>query len=257
MKSLNQEILNQNKKVEGINAMLHWAFLNQHGKFRQSGDLESPQDAVAVGQKVKLQIRESYYIRHYGLRAWQSIEKALIYGKSPVLCLVELDGDIDDDVEGSYASELTVLAMADVRNVLREFTLRCVEQSILTIEDPLPLIRNVLSLEQKAIGDDEEHLRAAKTKADSATNALKALSEAAGMWSETYRGNYVSSFAKIVCEVADAASESAVINADGDFERVWDKVYNQVKETLFAELTKRIMEMPEFSAWDNLVANTQ
>jgi hypothetical protein len=92
----------------------YWHFLNEDRRLA-NGD----------GRKVK--VGETYRVEgqpqlcHRGLHASKRLIDALFYAPGPVLCKVQLGGVVVHGDDKAVATERTVLAMADVTDILRAF----------------------------------------------------------------------------------------------------------------------------------------
>lgn len=78
---------------------------------------------VKVGKTYKVDCKP--VLCESGLHACKRLIDALGYAPGPILCKVELGGTIIHDLDKSVATERTVVAMADVSDVLRDFARRC------------------------------------------------------------------------------------------------------------------------------------
>ena len=109
-----------------------WHFLAE-GKKLRNGDGRD----VIVGEWMAARMPARYptpTLCESGMHASKRVIDALQYALSPMLCRVELRGQIVDGEDKSTAMERRVLWMADVDKTLRLFAIWCAERAIETAE---------------------------------------------------------------------------------------------------------------------------
>jgi hypothetical protein len=73
-----------------------------------------------------------------GLHASRRIIDALKYAPGPIICRVELSGEIIYDTDKAVARHRKVIWMLDATNVLHEFACRCAEDALALVGNPDP-----------------------------------------------------------------------------------------------------------------------
>ena len=163
-----------------------------------------------------------------GFHASVNIMDALNYAPGPIICRVELSGDIIKGDAKCVASERTVIAMADVTNVLHEFACWSAERALKRVDNPDP--RSVAAIEAK-----RKWLRGeiTTTQLDAAWNAAW---NAAGSAAGSAARDAASAAWNAAWNAASAAGNAASAARDA----AWDaerraqsrKLTKMVKETL-------------------------
>ena len=103
--------------------MLAWHFLPEGRRLRWGTSEE-----VKPGQKLTVEppLRMCYHGLHASVRAIDAIR----YAPGPIVCRVELSGEIIEDRDKVCATERTCLWMADATRTLHEFAIWCAEGAL-------------------------------------------------------------------------------------------------------------------------------
>jgi hypothetical protein len=83
---------------------------------------------AVVGKTIK--VRGKLSLCNHGLHASKRVLDALEYAPGAVVCRVQLSGKIIEGDDKACASERTVVAVADIGDILHEFACWCAEQSL-------------------------------------------------------------------------------------------------------------------------------
>ncbi len=104
--------------------VLGWHWLHNNGCLRYA-----PYSKVEVGQT--LTAKGPLKLCENGMHASRRALDALQYAPGPIICRVELSGELLEGIDILCARRRKVLAMSDATRVLHEFACWCVEQALL------------------------------------------------------------------------------------------------------------------------------
>jgi len=107
-----------------VNKTLAWHFLPEDRKLRWGTEEE-----VVPGQK--LIVKPPLHMCRHGLHAGIRAIDALTYAPGPVVCRVELGGEILEDEDKCCATERTCVWLADASEVLHRFACWCAERVLM------------------------------------------------------------------------------------------------------------------------------
>lgn len=102
---------------------------------------------VKTGRVYKVKKDRNLEMCKYGLHASKRLIDALRYAPGPVVCRVELRGEIEHDEDKSVAYERKVLSILDATNILHEFACRCAEDALKLVKNPDP--RSIAAIKAK------------------------------------------------------------------------------------------------------------
>ena len=208
------------------NVVLAWHFLPALGQL-SNGDKRP----VVVGETLKHSGKVC--ICESGLHASVDILDALSYRVGPVLCRVEVWGDLQklpDKVCGRFRR---CLSMRDVTHQLQEFALLCAEHVLPVFEKHFPedrRARNCLEVTRRYLAGKAtaEELSSARTVARTAADASVA-AHVADAADAAYAAAYAadaadaSVAAHVAAAAADAAADAAYAADSRNAERAWQR----------------------------------
>ena len=117
--------------------MIAWHWIREDKKTRYD---ERP---IRVGRWMKA--RGEIEMCEKGMHGSIKILDALQYAPGPIVCRVEIDGEIECGSDKIVGRRRKVLWMLDATNVLHEFACRCAEDALALIKKPDP--RSVEAIE--------------------------------------------------------------------------------------------------------------
>ena len=213
--------------------MLAWHFLAEDKRLGYNdGRL------VEVGQT--LECEGEPVLCSNGMHGSARLIDALRYASGPIVCRVEIDGDV---IEGKYklcGRRRTVLWMLDATRLLHEFACWCAEDALALVEQPDA--RSVAAIEAKRrwlngeITDEE--LAAARAAARDAASAAAEAVARDDAWSAAEAASRAAAW-----DVAWSAARDAARAAAGDdaWDAARDKQNKRLTEMVMAEHEKEGM----------------
>lgn len=198
-----------------MNKTLAWHFLRDDCKMRFKPE-------VMVKPDVEYKAELPLSICKNGLHASEQIIDALFYAPGPVVCRVELSGEIIKSDDKICAEKRKVLWMYNAANVLHEFACIVAEQALLkereSGREPDPCSWRAIEVKRRWLNGESssEDLAAARTAAMWAALRATWAAEVAAAWS---------------------ASKAAVSKAVGAASRA--AAYAETREIAWAAITKR------------------
>lgn len=141
---------------------------------------------VKAGRTYKVSRDKPLSLCKYGLHASKRCIDALKYSPGPVVCRVELLGEIRHDTDKSVAYERSVLWTLDAEMILHEFACRCAEGALKQVDNPDP--RSIAAIKAKRdwmagkITDSELAAAEAAVKAAAWITARNAAVSAYAAW---------------------------------------------------------------------------
>jgi len=148
----------------------------------------APYTAVSVGQTLTA-TEKPLELCAYGLHASLDLWDSLMYAPGPVLCRVELSGEILYSDDKLCASHRRVLTMHDMTAVLQEFACRCAEAALFAEREagrePDARSWEVIEVARRhSRGEaDNSEMKAAASAAKSAAESAAASAAASAAWS--------------------------------------------------------------------------
>ncbi len=187
----------------------------------------------------------------YGLHASAHVFDALRYAPGPILCRVELGGEILRAPDKVCAERRTVLEMRDVSDDLHRFAIWCARRALDRVDEPDPRSVGALDVKERWLeGQASDHeLRggaaggyAAYVAASAAASADAADAAASASAADADYADYAASVAYVACVAADAAAAKAAVGADYSAERAAAKAAAKAAERKAQrrELARRI-----------------
>ena len=164
-----------------MNKILAWHFLQDDCKMRFNSD-------ITVKPGVEYKATLPLIMCENGLHASERIIDALNYAPGPVVCRVELSGEMIKDEDKICAENRKVLWMYDATNVLHEFACAVAEQALLkgreSGKEPDPRSWQAIKVKRRwlkgeASSEELEAARAAAWEAWEAREAAEATAWAA------------------------------------------------------------------------------
>lgn len=148
----------QSKPVEA------WHFLQENRRLQFA-----PHTIVAPGKT--LSAKGKLVMCENGMHASKRIRDALMFAPGPIVCRVELSGEILHDSDKSCARNRRVLWMLDATNILHEFACRCATDALALVETPDPRSVAAVAAKRAWLRDeiDDAELAAARAAAWAAT----------------------------------------------------------------------------------------
>ena len=146
-----------------------WHFLGADKRLRHD-DEYSDGRPVVVGEWMAAQMPEGYtapVLCESGMHASKRAIDALRYAPGPILCRVELRGELAEGTDKATAIERRVLWMADADRMLREFAIWCAEQAIETVAK----LDGLTDLDRKALDAGRECNRIGRLYLDGKASA--------------------------------------------------------------------------------------
>ena len=142
--------------------MKAWHFLCEDRRTQHTGEL------VEAGTVLRASAKP-LRLCAYGLHASEKALDALHFAPGPVVCRVELSGDILRGTDKVCASERKVLSVDTADPVLHEFACWCAERALTQVVHPDP--RSVDAIAAKRVGVRGEAMEAAVRAAREASTA--------------------------------------------------------------------------------------
>lgn len=98
---------------------------------------------------------------------------ALHYAKGPIVCRVEIEGDIVQGNDKLCGKRRTVLWMLDATRILHEFACSCAEDAMALVEEPDPRSVAAIAAKRRWLAGEitDNELAAARAAADAALDA--------------------------------------------------------------------------------------
>jgi len=109
--------------------MKAWHFIREDKKLGYSDNR-----IVKTGRTYKC--KGALVLCENGLHGSKRLIDALYYAPGPILCRVELSGEIIHSHDKSVARIRTVLKLQDISTILHEFACRCAEDALALIDKP-------------------------------------------------------------------------------------------------------------------------
>ena len=172
--------------------MLAWHFLNEDKRLGYG-------DGRLVEVGATLECEGDPELCSNGMHGSARLIDALRYARGPIVCRVEIDGDVIEVEDKLCGRRRTVLWMMDATQILHEFACRCAEDAMTLVEQPDE--RSVEAIEAK-----RKWLRGEVTdeELDSAWDAALAASWDAASWAAAWAASRDDARA-----AAEAASRAA------------------------------------------------
>ena len=127
---------------------------------------------VEVGQTLECEGKPE--LCSNGMHGSARLIDALHYASGPIVCRVEIEGDVIEDEDKLCGRRRTVLWMLDATRILHEFACRCAEDALALVEQPDE--RSVAAIEAKRAWLDgkitDEELDAASAAARAVARAV-------------------------------------------------------------------------------------
>ncbi len=205
--------------------MLAWHFLSEDKRLGYD-------DGRLVEVGVPLECIGDLALCDNGMHGSVRLIDALHYASGPIVCRVEIDGDIIQGDDKLCGRRRTVLWMLDATELLHEFACQCAENALALIDNPDP--RSVAAIEAKRrwlngeITDEE--LADTWTAAWTAALADDA-ADAAAAYSAAYSAD---------CSAAWATANSAAV-WNVECATAWDGDLAAAREKQDARLTEMVM----------------
>ena len=228
--------------------MLAWHFLSKDKRLGYD-------DGRLVEVGVPLECEGKPALCNNGMHGSVRLIDALGYASGPILCRVEIDGDIVESDDKLCGRRRTVLWMLDATELLHEFACLCAEDALALIDNPDP--RSVAAIAAKRrwlegdISDDElDTARAAADEAaawtaDDAARAAAWAANAAAWWAVVAASRRAVAWVASR-DAADAAAWAAARAAnDGAAGWAADDARRAAISKQDARLTEMVMEAHE------------
>ena len=149
--------------------VLGWHFLNGDGRLAYGN-----RQHVRVGEW--LYVGEPLRICEVGLHASSRLIDALNYAPGPILCRVELAGELIEQDDKFCASQRRVIAMADASALLHEFACLAAESVLHNIKNPAHLAAARAAIDTKRLWVADQASNAQLSAAWSAAGSAAAWS---------------------------------------------------------------------------------
>jgi len=213
--------------------MLAWHFLSEDKRLAYG-------DGRLVEVGATLECEGELALCSNGMHGSARLIDALRYASGPIVCRVEIDGDV---IEGKYklcGRRRTVLWMLDATRLLHEFACWCAEDALALVEQPDA--RSVAAIEAKRrwlngeITDEE--LDAARAAARDAASAAAEAVARDDAWSAAEAASRAAAW-----DVAWSAARDAARAAAGDdaWDAARDKQNKRLTEMVMAAREKESM----------------
>ena len=232
------------KKMNKENKIMAWHFLRSDKRLGYKDGRK-----VVKGRKMKCPPDRKIQLCEYGMHASLRLLDALsfVYWKNPIVCRVELSGDVIQGIDKIVAPERKVIAWCDADKLLHEFACRVAEDSLVHFEKRFPEDKRPrLAIEAKHLWlqgkISDEELRSARAAAadataaaddatdDAATDAAAAATDAAYVYAAANAAN--------AAAYAATAAEAAYVYAAADAaaaRKAAKNKYNQWLTEMFNE----------------------
>ena len=185
---------------EGGRVMLAWHFLSEDKRLGyDDGRL------VEVGQT--LECKGYPVLCDNGMHGSVRLIDALRYASGPIVCRVEIEGDVIEGDDKLCGRRRTVLWMLDATQILHEFACACAEDALALVEQPDARIVEVIAAKRKWLDGKITY-----EELDSAWSAAWIAAQDAA-WGERVAASAALAAARAAAEEAAPAARSAALEA--------------------------------------------
>lgn len=157
--------------------MLAWHFLSED-KCLGYGDGR----VVEVG--LQLECKGKPTLCKNGMHGSVRLIDALFYAVWPIICRVEIEGDVIEGDDKLCGRRRTVLWMLDATRILHEFACMCAEDALALVDTPDPRSVEAITAKRKWLNGEitDEELNSASVAAWDAVSAAADAADAAAVW---------------------------------------------------------------------------
>lgn len=190
--------------------MLGWHFLKEDRRLRWG-----TQEVVEEGKIYSCDPKKELLLCEYGMHASRRLLDAFKYAPGPIVCRVDVTGDLVYESDKFVGRHREVIWMLDATNILHEFACRCAEDVLTFIKNPDP--RSLAAIKAKRDwmqGKISDHdLRVAREAAwkvrEAASGAAWAASDAAreGAWAAAWGAAWAAAWGAREAAAASTAEE--------------------------------------------------
>ena len=168
-----------------------------------------------------------------GMHGSKRILDALHFAPGPIVCRVEIDGEIECGSDKIVGRRRKVIWMLDATNTLHEFACRCAEDALALIKNPDPRTIAAIEAKRKWVRGEitDQDLAAARNAAWDAWAAAGDAARAAG------------DAARAAGDAARDAARAAARNATWDAWAAWDAAWNAAGDAAWAKMNRRLTAM--------------
>ena len=140
---------------------------------------------------------------------------ALKYASSPVVCRVEIEGDIVEGDDKLCGRRRTVLWMLDATDILHEFACQCAEDALALVEQPDERSVEAIEAKRKWLNDEitDEELAAAWDAAEAVAGNAALYAASAAAEAVSWAAASGCAWAAAWAAARDAASAAALASA--------------------------------------------
>ena len=218
--------------------MLAWHFLSE-GK-RLGFD-----DGRVVEVGVPLECKGEPALCSNGMHGSIRLIDALAYASGPIVCRVDIEGNVIQGDDKLCGRRRTVLWMLDATRVLHEFACECAEDALALIDNPDPLSVAAVAAKRRWLNGEitDVELAAACAAARGAAARAVARAVARANWAAAWASDAAAWSA--ACAAADAAAwaaGSARATADAAARAVGDAAWTAAIAKQDERLTEMVME---------------
>ena len=225
------------------NKIMAWHFLRSDKRLGYKDGRK-----VVKGRKMKCPPDRKIQLCEYGMHASLRPLDALsfVHWKNPIVCRVELSGDVIQGIDNIVAPERKVIAWCDADKLLHEFACRVAEDSLVHFEKRYPEDKRPrLAIEAKRLWlqgkISDEELRSARAAAAeaayvyAAADAAAAAAEAAYVYAAAADAAAAAADAAATAAAAEAAYVYDTAAAAADARKAAKNKYNQWLTEMFNE----------------------
>jgi len=164
---------------------------------------------------------------------------ALHYASGPIVCRVEIEGDVIEDEDKLCGRRRTVLWMMDATQLLHEFACQCAEDALALVEQPDERSVKAIEAKRKWLNGEvtDEELASARAASWAASRAASHAVAYAASWAASWAA--VRSASRAAAWAAQDAASAAARAAARD--AAWDAAWAKQNE----RLTAMVMEAHE------------
>ena len=146
--------------------MLAWHFLSEDKRLGYG-------DGRVVEVGVPLECEGEPALCERGMHGSVRLIDALRYASGPIVCRVEIDGDVLEGEDKMCGRRRTVLWMLDATRILHEFACQCAEDALAMVDEPDPSSVAAIAAKRRWLNGEiaDEELDATRAAAEAAAEA--------------------------------------------------------------------------------------
>ena len=213
--------------------MLAWHFLSEDKRLGY-GDGR----LVEVGET--LECEGELALCDNGMHGSVRLIDALHYASGPIVCRVEIEGDVIEGDDKLCGRRRTVLWMLDATRILHEFACACAEDALALVEQPDERSVEAIEAKRKWLNGEvtDEELASARAASWAASRSASYAVAYSASWAASWAA--VRSASRAAAWAARDAALAAARDAarDAAWDAAWDKQNKRLTEMVMAEHEK-------------------